>query len=181
MKTLPDDFVLAETHRRAYGHIRSARAGMLHAYRLQAEDGFTCQRCRQFVSSAAGLAGVLNRNHCPYCLWSRHVDLYRPGDRLCACKAPMSPAGLTQKQTRKKYACFSNGELMLIHTCTGCSGISINRLAADDDPDQVMQVFERSARLDRPTRSRLAAEGIDLLDRWRGDVVRGQLFGEEGE
>jgi len=177
MKTIHDEMALATTHPRASAYTRSARAGMLRAYRAQAEDGFTCKRCRNFVSSAVALAGVLNRNHCPYCLWSRHVDLYLPGDRLCACKAPMRPAGLTQKQTRKKYACHRNGELMLIHICTECSGISINRLAADDDPGEVMQVFESSSRLDLSTMSRLAAEEIQLLDMRMRDLVRMQLFG----
>jgi hypothetical protein len=46
---------------------------------------------------------VRNRNHCPYCLWSRCLDLFRAGDRLSACKAPMQPVGLALKHTRKKY------------------------------------------------------------------------------
>jgi hypothetical protein len=33
---------------------------------------------------------------------------------------------------------------MLVHACTGCDMLSINRIAADDDPIRLMQVFEDS-------------------------------------
>ena len=48
--------------------------------------GFTCIHCKREISSDPILSGVNNRNHCPYCLHSRHVDLYQAGDRLNACK-----------------------------------------------------------------------------------------------
>jgi hypothetical protein len=95
---------------------RPSRAGMLRCFREQAEIGFICKHCGYFVSSDATLAGVGNRNHCPYCLWSRHLDLYHAGDRLCACKAPMRPLGLVEKRTGKKYG--NPGELLLAHICT---------------------------------------------------------------
>jgi hypothetical protein len=156
---------------------RSSRAGMLPSQRAQAEDGFTCKHCGYFVSSAAGLCGVGNRNHCPYCLWSRHLDLYRAGDRLCACKAPMRPVGLVQKRTRKKYS--QTGELMLAHACSGCAGVSINRLAADDDPQTLMHVFVRSLQLDPIIRTEFAAAQIELLGAGDWELVRGQLLGWE--
>jgi hypothetical protein len=46
---------------------------------------FKCGHCHAFVSMEPILSGVQNRNHCPYCLWSRHLDLYEAGDRLSAC------------------------------------------------------------------------------------------------
>jgi DNA-directed RNA polymerase subunit RPC12/RpoP len=45
-------------------------------------DEFFCLRCGVIVSSTYELSGVRNRNHCPYCLWSRHLDWRTPGDRL---------------------------------------------------------------------------------------------------
>src|SRR5512137_2268473 len=66
-------------------------------------EGFKCVFCHVFVSAEPALSGVQNRNHCPYCLWSRHLDLLRPGDRLAACKEKMKPVGLTFKKTAKKY------------------------------------------------------------------------------
>ncbi len=93
---------------------------------------FKCAHCHVFVSSAHLISGVNNRNHCPYCLWSCHLDLYAAGDRLSACKAPMRPIGLTMKTGRNKYQRESRGELMLVHQCTDCGTLSINRIAADD-------------------------------------------------
>ncbi|HEY4722578.1 MAG TPA: RNHCP domain-containing protein, partial [Anaerolineae bacterium] len=71
---------------------------------------FVCVHCRNFVSAQAVLSGVRNRNHCPYCLSSRHLDLYAAGDRLSACKARMKPIGLTLKRQSKKYARCDQGE-----------------------------------------------------------------------
>ena len=42
---------------------------------------FVCAHCHALVSSAHWLSGGNNRNHCPYCLWSYHLDLYAAGDR----------------------------------------------------------------------------------------------------
>lgn len=64
---------------------------------------FTCAHCGNFIPASIMAAGVNNRNHCPYCLWSRHLDLFQAGDRMAACKAPMQPIGLTLKRGRKKY------------------------------------------------------------------------------
>ena len=64
---------------------------------------FRCAHCHVIVSSAHLLSGVQNRNHCPYCLWSCHLDLFAAGDRLSACKTPMRPIGLTMKRGRNKY------------------------------------------------------------------------------
>ncbi len=153
---------------------KAGRSGMLRLYRSQAVDGFTCKHCGWFVSSITAVSGVVNRNHCPYCLWSRHLDLFEAGDRLCACKALMRPVGLALKKTRKKYGRAGLGELMLVHQCTDCGGVSLNRLAADDDPQAIVEIFERSLQLDH-----LAAAQIEILTEDSRDLVMGQLFGCE--
>src|SRR5512147_1441348 len=112
--------------------------------RLTSFGDFRCAHCHVIVSSAHLLSGVNNRNHCPYCLWSCHLDLFAAGDRLSACKAPMKPIGLTMKRGRNKYQLERSGELMLIHECVECRALSINRIAADDDSETVMAVFEES-------------------------------------
>ncbi len=110
--------------------------------------GFTCQHCDAPVSSDEGLSGVKNRNHCPYCLWSKHVDLYHAGDRLNACKAPMRPIGLTFKQERNKYG-SGLGELQVIHQCSACDAFSINRIAADDDSELLWVLYEEGLRFNK--------------------------------
>ena len=96
---------------------------------------FRCAHCHNIVPAAHIVSGVNNRNHCPYCLWSFHLDLFVAGDRLSACKGQMRPIGLTMKKSRNKYQIKSRGELMLIHECIECRTLSINRIAADDDPE----------------------------------------------
>ena len=142
---------------------------------------FFCAHCHALVSSAHWLSGVNNRNHCPYCLWSCHLDLYAAGDRLSACKAPMRPIGLTMKKSRNKYQPEARGELMLIHCCADCDALSINRIAADDDPGTVLAVFQESFL----TASQLSAlcqeSGIDMLREEDTQLVQFQLYGQYAE
>ncbi len=172
MKDLFSDLFEQEIRDRGRRFARSSRAGLLHDMRTQAEDGFTCRHCGAFVSSAIALAGVVNRNHCPYCVWSRHLDLDHPGDRLSACKAPMRPVGLAQKRIYKKYG-SSAGELMLVHRCTDCARISLNRLAADDDPEAILAVFESSLDV-----AQIVAE-VQILGVATRNLVHTQLFGRQ--
>jgi hypothetical protein len=138
---------------------------------------FKCSHCHRYVSTDPLLSGVKNRNHCPYCLWSKHLDLYQAGDRLSACKAGMQPAGLALKRSRKKYGQVQGGELMLIHLCTGCGSVSINRIAADDDAERIYEVFEHSLTIDDHHRTRLAASGVLALEVCDLDLVSRRLFG----
>jgi hypothetical protein len=143
---------------------------------------FRCAHCHMLVSSSHGLSGVNNRNHCPYCLWSCHLDLFSAGDRLSACKAPMKPVGLTMKKGRNKYQHLENhrprGELMLIHECTDCQTLSINRIAADDDSATVLAVFESSLTLHLGAQARFREDGIIILDSADTETVQVQLYGQ---
>jgi len=137
---------------------------------------FKCAYCGHIVSSTHWLSGVNNRNHCPYCLWSRHVDLYAAGDRLSACKASMQPIALTTKRSRNKYA-SGRGELMLVHLCTGCRDVSINRIAADDDADMLLEVFNISLTLPIRTQNLLLESEIEILTSSSFPQMQLQLFG----
>jgi hypothetical protein len=89
-----------------------------------AEQEFKCIQCNQYVSCAPSVAGVQNRNHCPACLWSRHLDV-DPGDRASDCLSSMEPIAITVR---------GDGEWVLIHRCQGCGTLSSNRTAGDDNP-----------------------------------------------
>ena len=141
-------------------------------------DEFFCLRCGVIVSGAHELSGVRNRNHCPYCLWSRHLDWRTPGDRLSSCKGAMRPIGLTLKNARNKYAPGPSGELMVIHHCTVCRAVSINRIAADDGTGILLEVFRSSRQMDRRIRGGLENGGIRILDQADWDLVSRRLFGE---
>ena len=137
---------------------------------------FRCLHCHTIVSAATWLSGVQNRNHCPYCLWSCHLDLFAAGDRLSACKGQMKPIGLTMKKNRNKYRLDGRGELMLIHTCTECGDLSINRIAADDDSDSVIEIFHASESLNQQIRLACQTQGIIILD--DAESVYAQRYGE---
>jgi DNA-directed RNA polymerase subunit RPC12/RpoP len=139
---------------------------------------FRCLHCGALVSVDPLLSGVNNRNHCPYCLWSRHLDLHNPGDRLAACKGKMQPVGLSRKPGRNKYAPRRAGELLLVHLCAECGKVSLNRLAADDDPEHLEAVLRAASRLGNQARLKLALTGVSLLDEAELASVRAQLYGE---
>ena len=151
---------------------------MKHTASTAASFGdFRCARCRNIVSAAHLLSGVNNRNHCPYCLWSCHLDLYSAGDRLSACRGQMKPIGLTMKKGRNKYRLESRGELMLIHECTECESLSINRIAADDDSDSIMDVFNESLQNSYQIRAKCEQHRILILDTAHKQMVVTQLCG----
>ncbi|HBC72659.1 TPA: RNHCP domain-containing protein [Candidatus Amesbacteria bacterium] len=128
---------------------------------------FECVNCHYLVREGKRYAGTENRNHCTKCLWSLHADL-RPGDRKALCGGKMNPAGLTFKRVKKdKYGKEKVGELMLVHQCVKCLEVSINRIAADDDPVEIMNLVN----------SGFSVEGISVLDEADRSEVRRQLFG----
>ncbi len=142
-----------------------------------AESSFTCVHCGLYVPCIPELAGVQNRNHCPSCLWSRHLDSLSAGDRRSGCKAAMEPIGLTTKPSRNKYARERDGELMLIHRCSRCGKIAINRIAADDYTADIMALCAASQQIDTAVQAQLVALGISLLDENSSDLVRRRLWG----
>ncbi len=153
-----------------------ARLAFRAASRTATFGDFRCAHCGGLVSSAHLFSGVNNRNHCPYCLWSCHLDLFAAGDRLSACKAPMQPIGLTMKRSRNKYRHEARGELMLVHECSECKTLSINRIAADDDSETVMAVFQESLLLSAQQHAQCQQDGITVLHAEHTEIVRAQLY-----
>jgi hypothetical protein len=69
--------------------------------------------------------GTGHRNHCPNCLWSRHVDGKTPGDRDSDCGSLMEPIAICVR---------GDGEWVIVHRCSGCDDLNLNRTAGDDNP-----------------------------------------------
>jgi DNA-directed RNA polymerase subunit RPC12/RpoP len=84
------------------------------------QESFTCSHCSQIVEP---LAKGSYRNHCPRCLWSKHVDDQGPGDRASLCGGMMEPLELDQR-SRKGW--------MIVHRCTLCGKTIANKAAPDD-------------------------------------------------
>ena len=78
-------------------------------------EDFTCIHC------GAAVTGDGYTNHCPECLWSRHVDI-NPGDRAAFCQGMMEPVGFTVK----------HGNYILTHRCTKCGIEKKNKTAKND-------------------------------------------------
>jgi hypothetical protein len=92
----------------------------------------------------------------------------------------MKPIGLTFKQEGvDKYGKPRQGELMIIHCCTICNQVSINRIAGDDDPKMVLEVFEKSLELPSEAKNELKEKGITLLEEKDREEIRVQLFGRK--
>lgn len=111
------------------------------------ERSFICINCG--ISVTGSVSGTAHRNHCPYCLWSRHVDL-KTGDRLAVCKGSMAPLSI----------CETKGELSLIHRCEKCGTLRINRIAGDDNNLEMMKILMRLK-----TSVPFACEAIDNISK----------------
>jgi hypothetical protein len=94
-------------------------------YKPRLADGsesFKCGHCKAFIGPT--VSGGRHRNHCPLCLYSRHVDNRRMGDRASACRSLMAPIGVFYRP---------KGEQVVVHRCLGCGFERHNRVAADDN------------------------------------------------
>ncbi len=89
-------------------------------------EDFTCGHC------GAPVVGDGYTNHCPHCLWSRHVDQH-PGDRAEECRGLMEPLA----------AGVRRDEWFLVHRCGRCGAVRRNRVAPGDDAAQVRSLLGR--------------------------------------
>ena len=111
-------------------------------------EAFRCRHCRAFVGPVP--SGGRHRNHCPVCLYSRHVDDRLPGDRESTCGGSMAPVG---------YFVRPNGEHTLVHRCCECGAQRHNRIAADDDFALVLRLPDLT-RQQRSGQLEVAVEAI---------------------
>lgn len=75
--------------------------------RFQKNDsGFICANCGKSVEPL----GYSSRNHCPFCLWSMHLD-ENPGDRQAECGGKMMPISALPDPKRG---------YIITHRCTVC-------------------------------------------------------------
>ena len=96
-----------------------------------ADKGFQCKHCGARI--IAERAGTQHRNHCPKCLFSRHLD-NSPGDRGAQCGGMMEPIGVWVRK---------GGEWAVIHRCGRCGVLRSNRIAADDNALLLMSLAVR--------------------------------------
>ncbi|MCL4374300.1 RNHCP domain-containing protein [Patescibacteria group bacterium] len=131
-------------------------------------NGFICGRCRATVGDADRfLTGTRHRDHCPHCLWSKHLDRI-PGDRNAHCGGLMQPIGITFKTEGGEPV----GEPMVVYQCLDCGVVHKNRIAADDDNASIISVYCRS--LKQPPTTNVIA----LADARSARLLLTRLFGK---
>ena len=139
------------------------RSGIQRYKKWQAPGApFRCAQCRHLICLSDGI-GTLHRNHCPFCLWSLHVDT-KTGNRASSCHGRMEPVGLTFKHNGfDKYDRPRVGDVMLVHFCKACGTININRIAGDDCTDRIFSVFGNQQRLASSVTRKIGEMGICLM------------------
>ncbi len=89
-------------------------------------ENFTCEQCGTVVF------GDGYTNHCPECLWSKHVD-QNPGDRAETCRGLMKPRNVE----------VNGGEMSIIHQCISCRKKQKNRRGYHDNHLAILKVMEQ--------------------------------------
>lgn len=96
--------------------------------RQDENTNFVCANCARHITK---LTNGSYRNHCPFCLYSLHVDV-TPGDRVSSCCALMEPVGL--RYSGKKG-------WQIVHQCIGCGHLQANKVATNTiEPDDIAQL-----------------------------------------
>ena len=89
------------------------------------DEGFICENCGQTVSPL----GYTSRDHCPYCLYSKHVDI-NPGDRQNECKGLLKPIEIEKYKDTYK----------IVYRCEKCKQLHKNIIARDDDMNEIIKI-----------------------------------------
>lgn len=88
-------------------------------------EDFVCEKCDKEIK------GDGYTNHCPVCLWSKHVDI-NPGDREADCGGLMKPVNI---ETEKD-------EYVITHRCEKCGHEKRNKSIPADNFDEILKISE---------------------------------------
>jgi len=101
--------------------------------RITENTAFQCENCHAYVEP---LTNGSFRNHCPNCLYSKHLD-NEPGDRLSTCKGLMKPIKLDYSG-KKGY--------QIVHECIACGKLQRNKIAINSvQEDDVLSFMTSNA------------------------------------
>jgi len=90
------------------------------------KEDFVCGNCGHKVT------GDGYTDHCPKCLWGKHVDEEIPGDRAAECKGLMEPVGAEMKISDVRY--------QIKYKCTKCRHTFRVREGVGDDREKLMEL-----------------------------------------
>ena len=92
------------------------------------DEEFICENCGEKVNPL----GYTARDHCPYCLCSKHLDIM-PGDRQNKCHGILKPIGIEKfKDTYK-----------ILYKCEKCHQDHKNIMAMDDDMSEIIKISKQ--------------------------------------
>lgn len=92
------------------------------------DEEFICENCGKKIEKL----GYTARDHCNYCLYSKHVDIL-PGDRKNTCHGLLKPIGIEKfKDTYK-----------IIYECKKCHELHKNIMASDDDMNLIIELSKK--------------------------------------
>ena len=86
-------------------------------------EDFVCEKC------GAHVIGNGFTNHCPECLWSKHVD-NNPGDRAAICKGMMEPKAIEG----------SSPSYRILHECLLCGHTKRNAITPNDSITAILKI-----------------------------------------
>jgi rubrerythrin len=86
-------------------------------------EDFICENCGTFVK------GDGYTDHCPNCLWSKHVDV-NPGDRAANCGGMLEPVAVE----------IRNDEHKIHYVCKKCGKTHRVRTSPDDNFEVILQL-----------------------------------------
>jgi Zn finger protein HypA/HybF involved in hydrogenase expression len=89
------------------------------------DESFTCENCGKTIEPLVYSA----RDHCPYCLFSKHVDIL-PGDRANECHGLLEPIKIEKFKNTYK----------IIYKCQKCHQTHKNIMANDDDMNIIIEL-----------------------------------------
>lgn len=98
---------------------------------IKNDNGFVCRNCGKSVEPL----GYTSRDHCPYCLYSIHIDNI-PGDRSNTCLGDLKPISI-ENNPKKGY--------IIVYKCQKCGEIKRNKSASDDDFDKILEISKQNA------------------------------------
>ena len=90
---------------------------------IKRKEDFKCENCGKEVK------GNGYTNHCPACLYSKHVDI-NPGDRLEGCNGMMKPIGVDKK----------GGDYIIVHKCIKCGIERRNKVSKEDSFEEIIEL-----------------------------------------
>jgi hypothetical protein len=91
-------------------------------------ENFLCEYC------GSDVVGNGFTDHCPRCLWSKHVDI-DPGDRASGCGGAMEPVDTS----------IEKGNYRIVSRCEKCGFQRISPVVKDDDFEKVVSVAKKAA------------------------------------